>query len=198
MGGGHTQHCLPGDAMQDFIADRADIKIPVLDEKEAGGASLGDKTVCINHQRLIGTGVMRCLLGDHLSQQIGRLDIAARPANVGNTGQRDRLWRRIGREFLGLGEGKDIWRVAVIIEIVAITLAARNVQIEEALALLVFGNQTHQRRQHLVTRHWRRHIELGKRAVEPVHMIGKIGDLAVQNAKPFIDRIGKEKAPVKN
>ena len=195
---GHPQHRLAGDAVQDVVADRAHPQFAVLDEEEARGSSLGHVAVRRDHQRLVGTGEMRRLLGHHLPQQIGGLDIAAGPADVRRGRQRDRLRRRVGGELFLLGKGKDRRLVLVVIEVASVARAARDLKIHEPLDGIVHFDQLHHRDKQLVARHRPRHVQLAKRPSEPVHMIFVIDDLGIEDAEALIDGISEQQAAVEN
>ena len=184
--------------MQDVVADRAHPKLTILDEEEAGGSGLGHVAVRRNHQRLVGTGQMRRLLGHHLPKQIGGLDVTAGPADVRRRGQSDRLRRRVGGKLLLLRKGKGRRLVLVVIEIAAITRAARDLKIHEPFDRIVHLDQLHHCDKQLIARHRPRHVQLAKRAAKPVHVILIIDDLGIEDTKPLIHGIGKQQAAVEN
>mmetsp|Transcript_170 Transcript_170/g.537 ORF Transcript_170/g.537 Transcript_170/m.537 type:complete len:672 (+) Transcript_170:116-2131(+) len=198
----YAQHCLPGDAMQDVIAQRPRHNHTVLHEIRVVGGALGHIAV-FNHPCVICTG----LLGHHLAhrrvQQLHRFDVATAPADILNA---DNLHALLGRRIVSkaglvLGEQNDrrrrrvrVWKGKVAI----IRRTAGDLQINHTLVDTIHAHQLAMHLQKVLFRNGRCHVQLIQRALQAHGMTVKIDQLAIQNRCHLIDAIRHQKPAIKD
>ena len=127
-------HRAPGDPGQDVAAQRARQDKLVSNDEKTGAAALGNVTLVVNHQGFVGTGVVSRFFSQDLPEQVYRLDIASRPANIGGTGEGDP--RLAGLVFAGcfhLREHEHGRPDVIRPDEIAFSRASRHLHVYEAL-----------------------------------------------------------------
>ena len=181
-------------ALQDVLGETTAF---VGDDEGGGGGAFGDEAI-LDHPGFLRAGFLGGHLGHRLGEQADALDVAPRPAQVGHGGDRDagpgggHVEEGLvldEHEQSGLQPGRRD-------EVAGDIGAAGDLEIDQALAKAIMGDQRLLRRLDLVQGQRQGDADFGAGTFQPGEMAGAVDQPAIDHGRNLINAVGEQEAAI--